>query len=82
MEQTVGFCPHHCVAFAAQLLEARAVKHGDMTATVGNHPKPLQLPGRIGHAFAPHAEHVGDYFLRHGELVVGQPIETQQQLAV
>jgi hypothetical protein len=60
LEQTVGFCPHHCVAFATQLLEARPVKHGDMPSTVGNHPKPLQLPGRIGHAFAPHAEHVGD----------------------
>jgi hypothetical protein len=40
-----------------------------------NHPGGLQFPGGLGNPLAPHAEHVGDQFLGHGELVRGQAVE-------
>ena len=41
--------------------------------------EPLQLPGRFGHAFAAHTEHVRNQLLGHRQLVRSQPIERQQQ---
>ena len=52
-----------------------------MPAAVANHAELLQLAGRFGHAFAAHAEHVGDQFLRHVQLVRRQTIQAQQQPA-
>ena len=42
---------------------------------------PLQLDRAFGHAFAAHAEHVGDQLLRHHQLVAVQPVQAQQQPA-
>jgi len=41
----------------------------------------LQLAGRFGNAFTPHTEHVGNQFLGHGQLVIPQAIQRQQEPA-
>ena len=50
-------------------------------AAVSDQSRRLQLSGGFGDAFAAHAEHVGDQFLRHRKLVRLQAIQTQQQPA-
>ena len=41
----------------------------------------LELAGGLGDAFAPHAEHVRDEFLGHGQLVARQSVKRKQQPA-
>ncbi|MNI44024.1 hypothetical protein D3C73_983750 [compost metagenome] len=41
----------------------------------------LQMPRRLGHAFAPHAQHIGDQFLRHDDFVGPQAVQAKQQPA-
>jgi hypothetical protein len=52
-----------------------------VAAPIADHPGFLQLAGRLGHALAPHAEHVGDQLLRHGDLGERQAVDAEQQPA-
>lgn len=76
-QQTIVFVFDHRVALTHARLQARPVKHGDVAAAVANEPRLLQMPGGFGDAFAAHAEHAGNQFLRHGQFIRGQAIEGQ-----
>lgn len=80
-QQACGFVAHYGVALAAQLFELGPVDHGDVASAVLDHSQALQLAGGFGDALAAHAEHVGDQFLGHDQLVAGQAVEGQEQPA-
>jgi nitrogen-specific signal transduction histidine kinase len=71
----------HGIALARQLFELRSVEHGDFSPRITNDAQLLQLAGRLGDAFAAHAEHVRDELLRHLQLIARETIERQQQPA-
>ncbi|MCY1349525.1 hypothetical protein D9M69_357160 [compost metagenome] len=50
-----------------------------MPMAVVDQVRGLELQGGLGHAGAPHSEHVGNEFLRHRQVVGGQPVDAQQQ---
>ena len=52
-----------------------------MPTAVFDHTELLQLAGGFGDTLTADAKHVGDQFLRHGQLVRGQAVERQQQPA-
>src|SRR6202158_5835276 len=80
-QETIELRLDHLVALTGPRLQAWAIEHGDPASLVTDQPSALQLPGGFGGAFTAHAQHVGDQFLGHGELVRLQTIETQQQPA-
>src|SRR6185437_5431896 len=73
-QQPIRFSLDHRIAFAAKLFELRSIQDGDLPARVADGLELLQLTGRFGHPFAAHAEHIGDEFLRHRQLVRGETI--------
>src|SRR6202790_3165297 len=78
-QETIELRLDHLVALARPRLQTRAIEHGDPASLVTDQPSALQLPGGFGDAFTAHAQHIGDQFLGHGELVRLQTIQTQQQ---
>ena len=62
-------------------LQPRAVEHRDAAARIADQAQLLQLQRAFGDALAAHAQHVGDQFLRHHQLVAVQPVQAQQQPA-
>src|SRR5205085_7728472 len=76
-QQPIEFRLDDLVALAGARLETAAIEHADPSPAVADQPKLLQLPRSLGNAFAAHAEHVGDQFLGHGQLVGLQTIEAQ-----
>jgi hypothetical protein len=80
-QQSVYFLLDHGVAFACVGLQSGPIKHFDVATAVTDQARALQFPGRFCNAFSAHAEHAGDQFLRHDQLVRRQSIERQQQPA-
>lgn len=66
---------------ASQILifQANPVEYSNMPMAVADQARGLELQGGLGHAGAPHPEHVGNEFLRHRQLAGGQPVDAQQQ---
>jgi hypothetical protein len=81
VEQAVALALHHRIAFAAALFQPVAVEDPDHAAPVLDDARLLQPAGCLGHPFAANAEHVGDQLLGHGERLVLQSIQGQQQPA-
>ena len=63
------------------MFQALGVQHGNVPAQITDQTGGLQLESRFCHALAAHAEHVGDQFMRHHELVALQAVEAHQQPA-
>ena len=71
VQQAIGFPFDNFVAFTAQLLEFRPVKHSNMSTVVFDYALPLQLACGLGNPLPADAQHVGDQLLCHVQLVVG-----------
>jgi hypothetical protein len=77
----VGFLPDHFVALTAHALQPWRIRHRDTPTGVADNPEILKVACGFGHTFAPHAEHVRDELLRHGQCSAWQPIQGEQQSA-
>ena len=80
-QQTIALFLDHGEAFTTQRFQFWPVQHRNLPTVVFDHAKPLQPAGGFPYPFTAYAEHVGDQFLRHGQLVGRQAIERQQQPA-
>src|SRR3990167_477829 len=80
-QQAVVLFLDNLVALAGAPFQPRAIQHIDAPPGIADEPRTLQLEGRLRHAFAPHAQHVGDQLLRHHQLVALQAVQAQQQPA-
>src|SRR5471032_1026303 len=80
-QQTAKFLLDHAITFADMAFQPGPVLHGDMAAPVTDEAARLQAASRLRHAFAAHAQHIGDQFLRHGQFAVRQAVHGQQQPA-
>ena len=78
---TIKLLLDHPVALAGLLFEARTIQDPDAAPAVMDQAELLQFSGRLRDTLAAHAEHVGNEFLRHHQLVGGQPVEAEQQPA-
>jgi hypothetical protein len=76
-QQSIGLCLDHLVALTTSRFEAGPIQYRDTPAAVSNQTSVLQLAGRFSDVFATNAQHVGDQFLRHRELVGWQTIKTE-----
>jgi len=74
-QQTTRFFLDDGVMLATQLLQLWPVQHDDMSPTLFDRTKLLQLTSGLGDAFATYAKHVGDRLLRHGQLIVRQIVQ-------
>ena len=70
-EQAIELLFDHVVALANPRFQSRSIQHGDVTTVVINQSRSLQFPCRLRDAFAAHAQHIGDQFLGHVQLVPG-----------
>jgi len=80
-QQAAQFLLHHRVALAGVLLQSGALEHRDVPAAVADESGLLQFAGGLRDAFAAHAKHAGDQFLRHDQVIRGHAVERQQQPA-
>ena len=78
-QETVVLLLDHRVALATAPLKARPVEHGDVSADVLDKARPLQFGCDFGNPLPANAEHVGDEFLGHDELVALQSIQAQEE---
>ena len=74
-EQAIGFRFDHLVALADPRFQSRPVQHRDVATAVINQSRLLQFPGGLRDAFAAHAQHIGDQFLGHDQLIRSEPVE-------
>ena len=77
-QQALALCFYDSVAFTTKALELRAIQHSDTPPAITDHAQFLQLTSSIGHAFAPHAEHVGYELVCHNQLIGIKPIEREK----
>ena len=75
MQQPVCLGLDYQVALAAEPFQAGPVQYRDLPSAVLDDALALQFSGRFGDAFAAHAEHVGDQFLGHGQVIAVQAIQ-------
>jgi len=68
-EQAIRFSLNHRVTLARNLFQSWPVQDGDLAAVVLYQPKLLQFSCRIGDAFSPDAEHIGNQLLSHDQLI-------------
>ena len=68
-KQAVVFLLNNRVAFASASFECVAIKNRDSAAPVADQSSPLQSSSRFGNAYAAYAEHIGNEFLRHDDLI-------------
>ena len=68
-EQAIGFRFDHLVALADPRFQSRSVQHRDVATAIINLSRFLQFACGLRDAFAAHAEHIGDQFLGHDQLV-------------
>jgi hypothetical protein len=65
-------------SYSASLFEAGAIEHRDMATRVAYEARMLQFERRFGDTFATHAQHIGNQFLGHHELVSTQSIQAKR----
>jgi hypothetical protein len=63
LRRMVRLLPDHLVALTDSGLQAGSVQHWDVPAAVVDQSGTLQLSGRLGHALAPHTQHIVDQVL-------------------
>jgi hypothetical protein len=80
-QQAIGFFLHYFVAFAAAAFEPAAVDNRDEAAGILDDAALLELAGGLRDPLPAHAQHGGNEFLRHLNLVFGQAVEAVQQPA-
>jgi hypothetical protein len=80
-QQTVILALSDLVALAGVVFQALAVQYSDVAAAVLDQAFVLQLAGGGGDAFAAHAQHDGDQFLGHFQLIAGRTVQAVQQPA-
>ena len=68
-EQTVVFIDHNLVTLADLGFQAFAVQYRDSAADILDQSFFLQMVSGYRNAFASYAEHVGDQFMRHYQLI-------------
>ncbi|ALZ85319.1 hypothetical protein APT59_14360 [Pseudomonas oryzihabitans] len=71
----IGFLFHYGIAFATQLFELLTVEYRDVAAAVFDNALALQFARGLGDPFATYAEHVGDQFRGHVQLIARQTIQ-------
>src|ERR1700690_1437475 len=69
-QEPITLCLDHLVTLTGTRLQTRTVEHGDPTSKVMYYSGGLQLPGRLGHSLATHAQHIRDQFVRHMQFIV------------
>jgi len=74
-QQTVVFLLDHAIALAGALFQPIAVEHRDAATSIPDQSSLMLVAGRFGDTLATHAQHVGDQFLRHHELLGLEPIQ-------
>src|SRR5436309_2491931 len=78
-DQALVFRPDEPVALAGGLLQALAVQDTDPAAAVFDEVPALEQPRGLGHAGAPHAEHLRQEFLRQRELIARHAVVRHQE---
>jgi hypothetical protein len=68
-EQTVILPFDDRIALSGLCFQSGSIKYGNVTAAVLNQPRSLQLASGLGDAFATHAQHMRNQFMRHRQLV-------------
>ena len=63
------------IALAYPCFQLTAIEYGNVAAAVMDQSRRLQPSSRLRDAFAAHAQHIGNQFLRHRQLVRGQPVQ-------
>jgi hypothetical protein len=74
-QQAIRLLLDHRIALATHLLEPRPVEHPDTSTAVFDYAQPMQLASRLGDSLAAHAQHIGDQFLGHDQIIGWQAIE-------
>ena len=74
-QETIKLRLDYLVALTGPSLQTRAIEYRGLASPITAEPDVVQLPGGFGDAFTAYAQHVGDLFLYHGELVRLQTIE-------
>jgi hypothetical protein len=69
VEQTVILPFDNRIALAGLCFQSGSIEYDNVTAGVLNPPLALQLASGHGDTFASHAQHMGNQFLRHRQLV-------------
>ena len=72
-EKPADFFLDYGIALTGARFEPFSVQHGEMSTPVSDEACGLQPPRRLGDAFAPHSQHVGDEFLGDYHLFLGRP---------
>ncbi len=67
------------VTWAGDSFESRSIEYGQFAATVANEALCLESSRRFGDACAPHAEHVGEEFVRQSVCMAVRAILTHQK---
>lgn len=78
-QQPFAFPPDNVITLAHTLFESDAVEDLDPAVAVADQTGVLQSQGRLGYTSSPHAEHVGDQFLGHRQLIRIEPVEAEEQ---
>ena len=69
-QQAGIFLSDHCVALAGAFFKTGSVEDGDTAPGITDQARPLKLQCSFCDALSSYAQHVGDQFLRHDQLVV------------
>ena len=69
-DQPLTFLLQDRVAFACPRFQAPAIDDGKAAATAMDQTRTLQVSGGLGDAFAAHAQHLGNDFMRHRHFAV------------
>ena len=76
-KESIEFSLDNLVALTCSCFDAGTVKDGDRASAIPNQARVLQLASSISDALAAYAEHVGNQFLRHREIIGMKAIQAQ-----
>src|ERR1039457_1358979 len=80
-EQTILLAFDDGIALAYLCFQSGAIEYGNVAAAVMDQSRLLQLSSGLRDTLAAHAQHMSDQFLRHRQLIRGQPVEARQDPA-
>ena len=79
--ETIALHLDHLITFTHRALQAEAVDDCDVTASIMDQSGFLKSMSRDRYSFPAHAEHVGNQFLSHDQLVRCQTVVAQHKPA-
>jgi hypothetical protein len=74
-EQTIILSFDNRIALAYLCFQLEAIEYGNVAAAAMDQSRLLQLSSGLRDAFAAHAQHMSDQFLRHRQLIRGRPVQ-------